>query len=351
MGYQIIPMDLEQHRQALLALWREGLEECTDERFDWLYTRNPSGVTRTYLALDEKSRSIVGCASLVPRHINMAGNDVVMGVAADFIITARHRAFGPALKLQRELFAKQKEHGFCAILAFPNASAEGVFSRTGYKPLGKAIRYVRLIKAEIKLRETVKNRMLAKILGFVLDNVWSIMSLDIRRILTANTYTFETVDNCDSRFDTLWDKAKQGYPITGEKVSSYLNWRYPGDPSRRHRFFCILSRTGELLGYLVYIVREGVAMVGDLFFVTSDEQISRRLLTGFVKEMKAQGAHSVTLTYLGSGALAENLRKAGFFPRKEQERTVFLGQNVTGGEVGLERNGADWCLLDDELDL
>ncbi|PYR28299.1 MAG: hypothetical protein DMF98_03345, partial [Acidobacteria bacterium] len=78
MAYHIVPLRLEEHRNALLQLWKRNFEgawmdTCADRRLQWLYQENPFGQARTWLAVDTESTEVIGCASVFPSHNYIGG--------------------------------------------------------------------------------------------------------------------------------------------------------------------------------------------------------------------------------------------------------------------------------------
>ena len=76
------------------------------------------------------------------------------GLFADFTVDKAHRTVLPALMLQRALAEYAQKH-FDVAYAYPNDAAVGIFSRIGYEVLGRAGRYVRVLRSADYLRRAI----------------------------------------------------------------------------------------------------------------------------------------------------------------------------------------------------
>jgi len=350
MGYKIFPGQIDIHRELILSLWKEFILKYSPDRFDWLYRDNPSGPPSTYLAQQEASNAIVGSASVYPRRISLNGRTAVAGIAIDFMVSSSERVFGPAIKLQKTISENYRSDGYEFILGFPNRASHGIFNRIGYRELGVPKRYVKVLKTDVRLKSVIKNRFLARALGVVADSLWMGLCWVGMKTMSGG-FTYRLLDQCDHKFDALWTKVRQEFPITGEKTAEYLNWRYTNNTSYEYYFFCIFADNGkELLGYIVYRVADGVAVVADMLFVRR-RRVLACLLMGFSLEMRNRGVHSVVITYLGSNILRSGFRLAGFILRKTEPRAVFLKGEFSDTVQRDILDANRWYLFDEEVDL
>src|SRR5688572_21859404 len=88
-----------EYRDALLRLWADNMSDprigsCLPERYSWLYERNPAGQPTTVIAINDTGGEAVGCGSVYPRRMQVAGREVLAAVPADFAVDRRHRIGG-----------------------------------------------------------------------------------------------------------------------------------------------------------------------------------------------------------------------------------------------------------------
>jgi Acetyltransferase (GNAT) domain len=328
MSYHVVPLRLEEHREALLALWKRNFKEpwmdaTADRRLEWLYRDNPFGPAQTWLAVDAASNEVIGCGSVSPSHKYIRGRVVRMGTTIDFTVESRHRSAGAALAIQRALTTESRRAGFDYLIGKPNRKAMPIFTRTGYQPIGDCRNWVKALDGDAE--------------GQALDRSCS----------------DELVRTADERFDQLWNAAKSQDQIVGEKTAAYLNWRYLALEELNYGLYCVCNRSdGRLVAYLVYARMDNGAFIAELFAEDLFGPRLRDLLLGFADRMRMEGREWIALSYLGAPSFEDRLRQLGFSPRSSTRglvayvdsdcsddfrREIFDAQHslVFGGEMDL----------------
>jgi hypothetical protein len=360
MAYKALSLNLEAHRDRLLSLWKENMSdqrigEVAEQRFPWYYSENPAGRPTTSVLLDETTNQIVGTGSFYPRRIVINGKPVWMGVLADFVVDGAHRAAGAAVTIQRSLVNSSRAAGMDLLAAYPNRTAESIFKRIGYKPVGKSDRWIKPLRSQKQIAKRVPYPVLARTAAGIVD--LGLSAWDHKRIcaLSRSTRALREIylDACDARFDRLWESAKNEYTITGERTSTYLQWRYGDFPSLRYRFFALTDAAGEnILAYLTFFINaENCAIVGDLFTVEPGVTVDALLLRFSVAERKA-GRSTICLDYLGSSALGERLKNMGFHHRPtERSLFVYLPPETPDDVQRFLCDRSNWFTVDAEMDI
>ncbi|MGV8048728.1 MAG: hypothetical protein AB2L21_00025 [Anaerolineaceae bacterium] len=351
MTYSIVQMDPNKHRHDLLSLWRDKGSVSIERRFDWLYQGNPCGPAKTYLAQDNTTSEIVGCGTIYPRMLYIGGRRLVLGIAADFIVKQSHRILGPAVKIQRAICDGARQAGFDLLLAFPNDSAKAIFKRVGYTPLDASKNYVKLLRTGLKISQLIPNPIVSGMIALVANNILGVLDL-CKMLYKPGTLTSEYVNVCDEHFDSLWERAKNDTGIVGARTSDYLNWRYLNCVGNEYKLLCLLNREkGEVVGYLSYFVRNGVAEIGDIFFDESNE-ILGYLLLELAKHLRRTKVNSISITFIGNHSFEQKLRQLNFFQRKT-DRTcyLFLNEDSSAEYRNSILDPEKWLLFDGEIDL
>jgi GNAT superfamily N-acetyltransferase len=292
MSYHVIPMRLEEHRSALLRLWRNFESPCmdaaADRRLEWLYRQNPLGPARTWLAVESGGDEVIGCGSVCPAQKYVRGRLARIGITVDFAVEPGHRSAGAAVAIQRALTRECRSVGFDALIGKPNRKAIPVFTRVGYRPIGDC-------------RNWVKALDVAAGSGSRLDGC----------------FVEELVSAADRRFDELWDRGKSRCRIVGEKTAAYLNWRYAAFAETGYGLYCVVDRDDQRLeGYIVFARMDKGAFIAECF---ADDLMGRSLqplLLGFAARMRAEGHEWIALSYLGDPSFEDRLMALGFLPRQ-----------------------------------
>ena len=127
--YSIIEADVKRDEEKIFPILQRNLNVASTQRYKWNYKNCPYGTARCFLAKCENS--YVGSAALFPRKIIINGEPVYAEIAGDFAVDKKHRAYGPALKLQREIQSRLKNTRFKFIYAVPNELSKTPFFRLG----------------------------------------------------------------------------------------------------------------------------------------------------------------------------------------------------------------------------
>jgi len=353
MTYAVEPLRLDKHREALARLWAENMTDeriasVIPQRMRWLYEPGPDGPVTTVLALYAESGEVVGCGSFFPRSIWVNGRRVRAGVLCDFAVTRAHRIAGAALAIQRALVEAGQAAGLELLYGCPNEKAIAVFKRIGYQVVGETTTWAKPLRSGYKLSEI--NGWAGPVAALPID--LGLRALDlVRSARSGLPVRGEVIPFADGRTDALWERARAEYCVIGEKSSAYLDWRYGRFVTVEHRIFGIVPRGEErLAGYAVYDVKDGKAFVRDLF-AEQMEASAGSLLLALAGHLRRQRIDKVSLSYLGSPAFVERLRRAGFVLRPGKRPLMIypwgLGESLRTRFL----DPTSWFMLDGELDI
>jgi hypothetical protein len=355
-------MQPEEHREALLKLWRENMPDeeiarVAPERFRWLYDQNPAGPAQTWVGVLAPGDEVIGCGSLVPRRMLVEGVEINAGILADFTVAKKHRTAGAAIAIQRAVAKGGAPAGFAFQYCYPNEAALPIFRRVRYQPIGETRSWVKPLRTEYKLRDYIKVKPLVKPIGKVVDA--ALRANDWRTFLTRpRLFRARITDSADHRFDKLWANTQPRY-ITGERSSAYLNWRYAGFTSANYQFFCLHRRSfrigrrvedEELLGYVIYYVKENKVFVADIF--CDFETNLGLLLFGFSDRMRDESYYSISVGYFGHPFLGEALEAQHFIKRPNTRVLLaFLDKSAPEKLKQTVLDSQNWFMVDGELDI
>lgn len=88
MDLSVRTADLEADKPAIIeTLYHYLTPASNDERFEWLYTKNPFGPALTWLGFDEANGTVFGVASAFPRRVFINGKIKDGWVLGDFVFT------------------------------------------------------------------------------------------------------------------------------------------------------------------------------------------------------------------------------------------------------------------------
>ncbi|PYS45518.1 MAG: hypothetical protein DMG13_31850 [Acidobacteria bacterium] len=325
MAYIVISPRIEEHREALLNLWKENfrsgeMRKLAKERFAWLYQATPVDPARTWLAMETGSNAVIGCGSVFPLNTYVEGRVVRTGIAVDFAVDIKHRIAGVALAIQQALISGSCAAGFDLLMAKPNQKAFPIFKRAGYQMIGETHEWLKPID----------------------DDEFQLVD-----------FTDEFVGSPDERFDQLWDAGRPQYQNVGEKTAAYLNWRYSTFKQRNYRYYCLLRRGDRrLAGYVVFNASTESIYIADLLCEHPESPVLETLLLGLASRMRMEGKKWIRLWYLGGHLVESRIRSIGFAQGNSELQVVARAGPRLPVDV---RNGVfeknNWFLFSGEMDL
>jgi len=330
--------DLETDRDEIIRFLYENLTpQSNGSRFDWLYLGNPNGRARAWIAVDEGGRTI-GAAAAFPRHFWIDGKSERAWVLGDFGIGREHRSLGPALQLQRFVFASLASNDFAIAYDFPSASMMGIYRRLGVPLLGRHVRHVKLIRADEKIDNWVRHEFFAQCLSYIGN--WALRFQQLPRFRNRDIEFSLHEGPFGKEFHTV-NSGCALHPFQAVRSAEYLNWRYRKHPLKR---YCVLAarRHSELVGYGVVEIDDRHAMLAELC-ANDMPKILPGMIAYIERILREMKICSIGMPVLEHCHFVPHLRRAGFYPRE----SVPVIACVTGGDKWLAgaRDPNNWLLL------
>ncbi|MCK5267144.1 MAG: GNAT family N-acetyltransferase [Spirochaetes bacterium] len=345
MKYSIIEAHIEKDRDNIVAIKRRNLKNSSDSTFIWKYKDNACGNVYNLLAKDDNGNA-VGMTSLFPRRFYLNGQAVSAAVAGDFAVDKKHRAFGPALNLQKTSLSNMKNCGFSFIYALPNKFSAPVMLRAGYIEIGKMQRFVRLLKAKNSLKKYIKNFLLLNLTSMIIDSLLKLFSKE-NRYRKYSHLKVEHLGFFDERIDCLWGEVFRNFKIVGERTSVFLNWRYQQSSTDSYKIFTVEKNDKKIIGYVVYYIANDVFYIVDM--LSADIEKSTDILIGkFIIYAQKKAAHAISIVYFGNVQVERKLKEFGFFSRHDERKVLFNGKEWLNN-VNLKSEN-NWYLLGGDED-
>jgi hypothetical protein len=350
-GYSIVPGDPQADKQRLIELSarnRPGDPSRFEARYAKYYETNPLGAPTLLLARDDESGSVIGMTVLFPTCLWIAGERVPAAMAGDFAVDQQHRGFGPALALERATIPATSELGMSCAYGSPNDNSELIIARAGYADVGRLIRFTKLLSARPAVDRYVSRPWLASLVSAVARPFLSILSRE-RLHRRPRRFSVEQPELFDERFTRLCEQARGELGVTSERTPELLNWRYEKHTAPGNYTIFALVEEGEVAGYVVYRVSDGMHLVYDLV-CRPERPVVDTLLAELVRDARRKKATAIDIGYLGPpNLLTKRLRTFGFV-----RTTLRNGLRVClGGEApsGVDLLKADsWYFMRGDVD-
>ena len=347
MPYAIERADVKRQKEDILDVWSGVLRTGKPPRFTWIHEQNPFGPVPCWLVRETGKQIVVGSASLCPRTMVYRGRAYRGGIAIDYAVKKNHRVLGPAIMLQKAAIQSCAEQEVDLIYALPNDLSGPVILRAGYRLLGHQVTY----RKPLRTRAALERRFgrWAALASWGIDAVLRVTSRETfaRR---DRAFGFEELRTFDHRFDEFWKRMSATVPLTGERTSAFLNWRFASCLHKEFKTLALTDRdSGALAGYVTWYLNDDEIVISDLLVQDFDRSFDA-LLAEFLRRVRRVTASSVVFRYFGAKAVTGRLQRFGFVERPST--TIFAVHTPAGSPAEQFVGDPDnWYLLDGDADL
>lgn len=347
--YTICKVDPTMNQEKVFPILSRNLEDISENGYTWKYISSPYGRAHCWLAKEKDSAKYVGTGALFQRKIHIHGVPLYGAIAGDFAVDKDHRAYGPALKLQREVESHLKNNEIEFIYGLPNKLAKPIFLRIGYVELGNFNRYIKILRTEYKLNKYLFPMSSAKVFSKAIDFSLRIFSKEMR-YKTSNDIFVEMPITFDERFDVFWEKAVKTFSIIGERNSQFLDWRYKKSPYKNYEIFTLVNDKREIIAYIVYFIKENMCHIADILFINKGNIIDS-LFAEFCNYMRERNIGSISIRFLGCSLLSHTLKNFMFIlDKRTTEKVMIYFKNNHPSISGL-LNSDIWYFLEGDSDI
>lgn len=350
MTYSIERADLKRDKAEILRICQANLPNFptqASERFDWMYLQNPAGQGLCWKATSSEG-NMVGITSVFPCRLLVRGQALLAGIAGDFAVDKRFRAFGPALQLQKAAISEiGGEMQF--VYGLPNHQAEPLQLRAGYRSIGQITRLIKPMSAPYLAERFLGSDSRLARAATILDPVLRLFSR-ATFYRSRRRYRKEVLSEFDQRFQPLWHLAAAQHPIAGERSVELLNWRIAQCPYRRSNILALIdSNSGEVSAYIASYSEGRRTFITDLLARDEDAWMEA-VIAEFLKRQAKQPTEFVSIMCFGAARLTAVLRDFGFVRRPDMGPLLLSErQNFPCGNTLSDVN--NWYLLEASTDL
>jgi GNAT superfamily N-acetyltransferase len=304
--------DIEKDR-ALITEFLSGYlsPAADDDRYEWLYCKNPGGLAQAWLAYEPETRQVIGVAAAFPRQMRCDGTEVLGHVLGDFCIHPDYRSLGPALALQRQCLEDLTDNDAGPIFDFPSASMLAIYRRLRIETPDTMIRFAKPLRADRLVNRLIPGKIAARGVSAVAN-----LGLRLRDFSSRHKSAWKIAEECIPCGEEFTMASRQWSRRTGicvARTAEYLTWRYVLHPQRRYHL-CTARKDGRLCGFLVYDLAGEDAVIVDL--LTEEEAVMTALLGETAETVREKGVNTLSAPFLSSHPGRELLENCGFRARE-----------------------------------
>ena len=331
----------EDDRDRIVALMSNIYPGDMRARYEWLYRSNPHGRALTWLAIERSSGQTVGCTSIFPRNVIVAGRERVGGIGGDCYIDTRARRRGLATALHRASFAEMHELGVDFMYGPPNHSNLGALVKAGSRVVTRYRRWVRPLLRRGAHSWTM-GTLKAHLAGVPITVLERLGGTD------ASGFQLELVSEFGREFEEMFARGVATHRIACVRDRQYLNWRYLSVAESRQIRLAV-KRSGELVGFVALEPCGEHAAIADMF-LANDPKLIDAALQLLIEYAANAGCSSLELSMTQGCAITSRLRRLGFIGRDERGFQVAVSDGDSQADVLLSANAWHFTEADQDLD-
>lgn len=325
-SYTVTQGDARRDRDRVLTTWQECGDEFSaafsngGQRYDWFYMLNPAGTGDVFFLEHTQSGKTVGFVGVGAREFRLNGSKARAGLLIDFIVHPDHRAFFPALLLQR-FACRTARAKYDLLISYPNANAAPLMRRVGGFEDVSQVRFARAIEFSSYLQ-----RWMPKWLARAVSAPFSAADRIVHGWRRRNHSRVRTQwrDEFDQRYSMLWPDTDRADLSVGVRDQSFLQWRFVGRQQHKYRILeILLEGSDRLQGYFVCEFMGAMLLVADVW-LSGDMELQVGALLALVTEARSFGIGVVSIGIVGGSMLQEAMRFAGF-SKRDAKRVLVSG--------------------------
>lgn len=248
------PHDCEQLSSLFSQLWTWHLPSTY--WYHKLFT-NPAGPPIAHVAVQKESQEIVGSLSCVPLRYRLRGQNVTGLVAQDMGVLPEHRRSGTILHLHK----LAEEEAARSMPAFAQGTPSSMAEIVGTRILkGTRLCPLPVFSRRVSVRGMLPKRLRPRLNSSDKANrlsAWKGMNCLQRayNMCRRDDIEIEFLTEFDDRFDELWNRVQDVWPLALIRDSAFLNWRFVEDPVREYEIW-VAMQGEKLLGYCATLNQE-----------------------------------------------------------------------------------------------
>lgn len=267
----------------------------TEQRYDWLYERNPHGRALTWIATEHGTGELMGVASYFRKRL-MIGSRIVGGaLGGDCFVRPKFRRRGVGMALHRAGRHDMKEFGIEVMFGTPTPANATPLRHCGGHDVSEVVRYTHPVTALAVMRRLFRPHTALRLDEVVAD---------------------------DPRVDQLWERTRPELRIATVRDAAFYTWRFLRAPSSKERPFIVLDHGRPIAACALERVGAQLRVI-DLL---APHEAWGRALTAIVRS--PHGCSTVDMRIPRRVAATHHLWRSGFLGRDAKFLNIVLPEDA-----------------------
>ena len=229
-----------------------------DNRFwDWKFLDRPESIYSMAIAID--GDRIVGQVGVVNYRTRVVGKSIPVYQTQDILILEDYRKGRAFYKLEKKARDGMREDDRLVFdYGFSIELTRKVATRTlGFTDVATLTKLVQIWGLGPYVFQRTKSKVLSHLAATVFNPLVRLRNRKAK-VRLPKGWQVEEVSRFDERFDSLWDKCEDQYPVSLIRDSLYLNWRYMDCPVQDYTAYAVTDGNGAIMGFVVMEVKKGM---------------------------------------------------------------------------------------------
>lgn len=298
-------------------MFGENSNQLDEERYEWLFERNPyRRADNLHLWICKPHGQVVGQQGGIPFELKVQTGYHQASWAIDLMVHPRWRlrGVGPAL------WETHIQSNYITLSLGVSDLAYGAYLRAGWIDMGVIPLYVRPLDVREMLRGRRVDNPLAVFGGKAIQPLIRLADAGWDAYARCSRTRLVRIDQFDQRADGLWREANQHYPIIARRDYRSLRWRFDEAPDRDRYKRYYLMQGRDLRGYAVLRLGERHGAAAGFFVdFLSEPQWTQPLLAGCLRYFRRCGLAAAYYSAQNQSG-QPFLRRLGFMRRSSEQR-------------------------------
>ena len=313
-----------------------------EDRYDWIYLRNPDGNAIPWIIWNQEKGIPVGFTAVFPRRVLVDGKEQLCWNCGDFSIETRYRSLGVAIQLRTEAKRGVENGKVDFLYAHPNDRMAIVHLKAGHVRLGYMQRYALPLRIDNYFNTRFKNETLSKIMALP-ANLLLNMNLLFRKQRYGLNYMLHSIPKFESKHTDIFYEFAKKFRIIGIRDRIYLKWKYLDNPNYQYSLIDFYHRD-KFVGYVLFSNKNSVISIVE--FIVYPEEFVYDALVLFIKLVRKTfpGVSSISTVTFENNYIIPFLKKLNFQYRNDATSSVITYANPDSHLEDLIYNKDSWFM-------